>query len=1089
MLAPLTEAVRSISTKTPVGSALRSAAWSAVPVALRMRSQFSAGVESLHVLQSVQDRMVGLIKLESEKVESGKTATFDRSSFIDSIRKIAREEGLDQLVDPTDRGTIRDITSIPRLGMIFDMQKAMAQGFARWKGDQNEGALLLYPAWEFKRVAPRKMPRQNWPERWVHAGGKIVGDPNAPRMVALKNDSVWEKLSAFGTPWPPFDFNSGMGLEDVDYDDAVNLGLLKDGDVPEPRTEEFNAGLQASVQGLGDEMKKFLQEAFPGQVVVQKGTAWWKGDKAGKDLAKPPKPKPVVKPAPAVPPAQAPVPAAPTPEAPTPAPPAASAEPPAFPTSLDQVETERRLGGSTGAELVRDKQTGARYVLKRGNSAGHLREEFAADRIYQALGIDVPEAVLLDGQKPTKLARFIEGQNLGDFLQSGTGPDRAAVLAQVKEAFVADAFLGNWDVAGLGLDNILVDRKGKAWRIDNGGSLRFRAQGARKTPDQWGPVVTELDTLRDPSINPQTAKIFGDLTEADIQQQIEKLLSAEKAILAAAPVDLRKDLAARLQSLRKRLPAKGGTFSPEFAQEIREARIVGKSAPTDRGDIEDAQVLYWEELDTQGNPVLKATMKLTPTGSDKVWDRIKSQAADPTDLFDEESVFQSVVKAAKTVNHHQSDGNYNLQTLDALEAAKMAVEKAVREGAISAAGGKPYLNWISEIRQAAATKAAAPQVSKIGLQVNVPNQPGNIDAKKVANLYQAKRTTRGRVRQVDGKVFEASTAYDINVEGAKVRFKPFTPSDKSFYTLQGRFEVEVSGGATPEGLEKIAKAMSQLGLDSRPAQPDFQEALSLFKGLNLRRDLVTVDRLNRARAVMADEALKDAEKVIKLRNIATESGMPIIAGKAFKPGGLENGFGQGLRTWWRWDLTRVETEKAMKNYVISHRSSAKPEDLLGHWLDQGGVASPVAERLRRGVDISGGMSPLADLNNGTSDYLFTRIVQRSKAKAKGQWHFKIGNLARLDALSYKGDWLGGVHTIYKPEARQNLAVDPAGWRQYSRSRANETLFKDGLNLLDELDAIVVNSEAERQRVLVVFKTHGIERLNDGRKVEEIVIAP
>jgi hypothetical protein len=32
-----------------------------------------------------------------------------------------------------------------------------------------------------------------------------------PRMIARKDSPIWEALSRFGTPYPPFDFNSGCG--------------------------------------------------------------------------------------------------------------------------------------------------------------------------------------------------------------------------------------------------------------------------------------------------------------------------------------------------------------------------------------------------------------------------------------------------------------------------------------------------------------------------------------------------------------------------------------------------------------------------------------------------------------------------------------------------------------------------------------------------------------------------------------------------------------------------------------------------------------------------------------------------------------
>ncbi|MBR0198127.1 MAG: hypothetical protein IJQ34_08330, partial [Kiritimatiellae bacterium] len=70
-----------------------------------------------------------------------------------------------------------------------------------------------------------KNPRGDWPKRWQKAGGKIF--PGG-RMIALKDDPVWVKLSVFDNPFPPFDWGSGMGLEDIGRKEAVKLGLIDD---------------------------------------------------------------------------------------------------------------------------------------------------------------------------------------------------------------------------------------------------------------------------------------------------------------------------------------------------------------------------------------------------------------------------------------------------------------------------------------------------------------------------------------------------------------------------------------------------------------------------------------------------------------------------------------------------------------------------------------------------------------------------------------------------------------------------------------------------------------------------------------------
>lgn len=174
----------------------------------------------------------------------------------------------------------------------------------------------------------------------------------------------------------------------------------------------------------------------------------------------------------------------------------------------------------------------------------------------------------------------------------------------------------------------------------------------------------------------------------------------------------------------------------------------------------------------------------------------------------------------------------------------------------------------------------------------------------------------------------------------------------------------------------------------------------------------------------------------------------------------------------------------MKDYVLAHSSSRPTHELLDTWLNQGGVATPVAERIRKGVGIHGGMSPEADLNNGTSDYLFTRIRKRSNAGA--QWLFKPGSLPRMDALSMGSDWLGGHHKIDAPGVRQAAAKTVPEFKKNAGRGSNETLFKHGFNLLDELDTIKARTLTEKDRSLQIFKRHKIPHLNNGRAVEDIV---
>lgn len=215
-----------------------------------------------------------------------------------------------------------------------------------------------------------------------------------------------------------------------------------------------------------------------------------------------------------------------------------------WPHDPNSLKLVKKLGGSTGAELVEDA-AGNRFVRKRGANAGHVRDEFAADRMYEALGIRVPEGRLYDGPGgPVKLTRFIQGERLRDVVAAG-GPRAAKVLERLQRDLAADALLGNWDVVGL--DNVLVDAKDFPWRIDNGGSLRYRGAGVLKSGFSDYPI--ELWTLRDPKLNPDAGPMFKGTDPATVPARIRQIAARRSEILAAAPADLRAVLGARLDQL------------------------------------------------------------------------------------------------------------------------------------------------------------------------------------------------------------------------------------------------------------------------------------------------------------------------------------------------------------------------------------------------------------------------------------------------------------------------------------------------------------------------------------------------------------
>jgi hypothetical protein len=265
---PLAEVTASLSAKTPIGSVLNSADWQNVPVALRESAFMAAGVESVRALSEAQ---AGLQKiLELTRGPKGEVA-MDRSKFIAEMQKLSNRLGL-RNPDPAKRGSVQDFGSERRLQLIFEQQIGQAQSKAYYLSGQDPDILDAWPAQELVRLRNAKAPR-DWTRRWSEAGGKFYGS----RMIALKTDPIWTKISRFGRPWPPFDYGSGMGLDEIDRESAEALGLIKPGERIEPSLQRDQEEIAASVKGLSPDMQAALKTVFGNQIRVDGEQARWRG--------------------------------------------------------------------------------------------------------------------------------------------------------------------------------------------------------------------------------------------------------------------------------------------------------------------------------------------------------------------------------------------------------------------------------------------------------------------------------------------------------------------------------------------------------------------------------------------------------------------------------------------------------------------------------------------------------------------------------------------------------------------------------------------------------------------------------------------
>jgi len=258
--------------KALVGSGLDSSQWNQIQAGFRNRAFFSSRVAEVDILAAMRERVA--------KYAEGET---DLSKIRMMIREDLRKANY--APEPGQENTIHDLFSQARLDVIVKTNVAQARGYMQYIEGTSPGAFAAFPAQEFTRIRHSRKPRQDWPQRWAKAGGKTYGG----KMIALKDDPVWERLSVFGNPFPPFDWGSGMGVLDVDRKTAIRLGLISDEELRgktaalrEKPVPDFNANLQATVPVPNlrrDSLcGQILIKNFGDQVAIENSVVSWQGN-------------------------------------------------------------------------------------------------------------------------------------------------------------------------------------------------------------------------------------------------------------------------------------------------------------------------------------------------------------------------------------------------------------------------------------------------------------------------------------------------------------------------------------------------------------------------------------------------------------------------------------------------------------------------------------------------------------------------------------------------------------------------------------------------------------------------------------------
>lgn len=178
-----------------------------------------------------------------------------------------------------------------------------------------------------------------------------------------------------------------------------------------------------------------------------------------------------------------------------------------------------KLGTVPGGTYI--TPDGTKVYAKFPKNEDVARSEVLADKLYKLAGASVVDAGLVkNANGDIGVATKWEETEHADWNNSD-------VKSAAAKDFAIHAWLGNWDCIGAGSenpeDNIRVTSDGKMMVIDSGGSMEYKGTGGKKPAGSFGEDVSEWDTLRNPSINPSAAKVFGDMTPDQLIEAGNKL--------------------------------------------------------------------------------------------------------------------------------------------------------------------------------------------------------------------------------------------------------------------------------------------------------------------------------------------------------------------------------------------------------------------------------------------------------------------------------------------------------------------------------------------------------------------------------------
>lgn len=168
----------------------------------------------------------------------------------------------------------------------------------------------------------------------------------------------------------------------------------------------------------------------------------------------------------------------------------------------------KRIGDAKGSNpggLYEDAD-GKKWYVKQYTSPMQAKNEFTTNELYRSLGLRVPVSKVIQSADGALSIATSYIENTKTLAEVGLTKERAD---DILDGFAADVLTANWDAVGLELDNIIYAADGAAIRVDQGGSILFRAKGGLKDEYNLKSSIDEWTKFFDSNVNPAYKKVMN----------------------------------------------------------------------------------------------------------------------------------------------------------------------------------------------------------------------------------------------------------------------------------------------------------------------------------------------------------------------------------------------------------------------------------------------------------------------------------------------------------------------------------------------------------------------------------------------------